>query len=218
MQVSLNKYNVKTPLNQPVSKPQKVSFGMKTVWSDDVLDFVSNGSNYLEKKDVQVRFLSELKRIFDNISDTDFVKRLRGEDRAFFDDAEIFKISIEEDSECLEPQKSREIFDNGWHDIQFLGFSISRPDTPRKELMYTTGFGPWKKEHFRDVPRETILEKYSDKECFKVANEEYNKLSKNKLSPEEQAQKVGEIYLKMRKSLLDEEKLEALNDAEGITF
>lgn len=182
------------------------SFGIKCTWTEEVLDFIVRDMPELEKNKGKVLFLECLQKYFKELNETDFLKKLRGENSSLFKDDEELKLSIDYRVYNLK----NDTFGNA------IQYNITRPDVNE----HKEGFLLWKK--IKTCITNLCVSSYTDKDLLKdaftnVDNKVVN-IENPKMSIADQAKRIVDNYVKMRESLLEDEKLQLFRDEKNISF
>lgn len=197
---------------------QQPAFGVSCTWDDRVLNFVVHDLPELEKTQGKVKFIKTLQQYFKEITDSDFMQKLRTKGSDLFNEEEELRLSVADEVENREIQKPIALYGKA------LSYSLLRPEVEERTIK--TGHLWWKKSIPDSKVKTNEVLSYVDKgsiqEAWFYTREKGIDVSKDykipEVSVEEQAKRIKDNYLKIREELLKKEELEILNEKGLIEF
>lgn len=197
---------------------QQPSFGVSCTWDDRVLNFVVHDLPELEKTQGKVKFIKMLQQYFKEITDSDFMQKLRTKGSDLFNEEEELRLSVADEVE------NREIYSPITLYGKALSYSLLRSEVEERTIK--TGHLWWKKSIPDSKVKTNEVLNYVDKDSIQDAwlytREKGMDVSKDykvpEVSVEEQAKRIRDNYLKIREELLKKEELEILNEKGLIEF
>lgn len=197
---------------------QQPSFGVSCTWDDRVLNFVVHDLPELEKTQGKVKFLKMLQQYFKEITDSDFMKKLRNKEADLFNEEEELRLSVEDSVSNDEIYSPITLFGKA------LSYSVLRPKIIERTIK--TGHLWWKKSIPDNRVKMKEVRSYVDNNSIQDAHfhtvkkgiDVYQDYKVPEISVEEHAKRIRDNYLKIREELLQQEELDLLNKKGLIEF
>lgn len=220
----LNSYQYKNSANsslktnkESLAKHQP-SFGVSCTWDDRVLSFVVHDLPELEKTQGKVKFIKVLQKYFKEITDSDFMKKLRNKEADLFNEEEELRLSVEDSVSNDEIYSPITIFGKA------LSYSVLRPKIEERTIK--TGHLWWKKSIPDNRVKMKEVKTYIDNNSIqdawfharKKGIDVYQDYKVPEISVEEHAKRIRDNYLKIREELLQQEELDLLNEKGLVEF